>query len=119
MGSFNDSGNYCRGFANNSIISMPKDNLHEIIDSRCGIRCARSTTEVQMGMMRWVTPGYVSFIDIVNHNSYSDLRRTSNLQSDFNGVYTCTLGNSIEQVLHIGMYITKPGMTNFINKINN
>ena len=117
MGRFNLSGNYCREFANNSVISAPEDNLHLIIDSQCGIRCSRSISGVQTDM-RWVkpSPGMVSNIRITNDGSYSDLLRTTNLQSDFNGVYTCTSGNSVENVLHIGLYVDKPGIINMKHK---
>ena len=91
---------------------MPEDNLTEIIDSRCGIRCARSSApDIQMSM-RWEKPRPgISNLNTVDRGSYSDLVRLSNLNNNnINGVYSCILGNSVDDVLHLGIYLSKPGI---------
>lgn len=113
MGRFNVSSNYCREFTNNSIISMPEDNIENIIDSQCGIRCARSTRSLEALMrVSWEKPpGSDGHFDERSNTagSFIDLTRLGQLRDSIDGVYTCRLGNLSENVLHIGVYVSRPG----------
>ena len=96
---------------------MPEDVIDDIIDPQCGIRCASSILEAPM-MMWWEKPqgsdGY--FREHTNNNimindagNFADLTRQGSLPNNIDGVYTCRFGSSPVNVLHIGVYVSRPG----------